>query len=391
MTDELDQLAGANPIDRHQLEAAVRLDQQELLQTLRADGQQIGARPYALHRRARPTARVGYVTAAGLVAAAFLAAVYLGSGVREADAPATDPAAAPAETAPDGEAAAAVPEPTLPVSATGEAVELPRPPAGGETAPKQPPPVTDPSPTTSPPAPRAGQFDPGVDLLSLHFDDKRDDGHAAVAGRAISDTLDLNPHVVGGTGVREIEVGLAAFPAVMDATWGPEWLDAEADWPGAVEATAARWRPVLEAGGEVWVAEAGQSDFTADVVRSIEATGPGIDTAAIHVVQHSSWNETNSTATDLAHVQAATSYVRIDDGNHANGTADLRMRSENFVGAALAGPWAEGWQAAFESLDPAVDLDFSDTVTLLHIIGVGPDRVADPDDFAELFLSPPAP
>ncbi len=103
------------------------------------------------------------------------------------------------------------------------------------------------------------------------------------------------------------------------------------------------------------------------------------------MVQHNGRNETASTAGALATVQDATEYVRIDDGNSANGTADLFQPSSSFEAAALAGPNAAAWAVAFGDL-PAAELDFSDTVAVLHILGIGLDQVATPDDFADRFL-----
>ncbi len=76
---------------------------------------------------------------------------------------------------------------------------------------------------------------------------------------------------------------------------------------------------------------------------------------------------------------------RIDDGNGANDTADLNRSSSAFETAALAGRRGAGWSAAFGHL-PASELDFSDTVEVLYILGVGIDEVADPDGFAKRFL-----
>ena len=45
-------------------------------------------------------------------------------------------------------------------------------------------------------------------------------------------------------------------------------------------------------GGQVWVAEAGQSDFSADWLQRVYALDLPVDVKArVHVVQHSDWNE----------------------------------------------------------------------------------------------------
>jgi hypothetical protein len=44
----------------------------------------------------------------------------------------------------------------------------------------------------------------------------------------------------------------------------------------------------LNTGGDIWIAEAGQSDFSADTVRQVNLKLPGINTKErIHIVQHS--------------------------------------------------------------------------------------------------------
>jgi hypothetical protein len=51
---------------------------------------------------------------------------------------------------------------------------------------------------------------------------------------------------------------------------------------------------------------------------------------------------------------------------------------------------ADRWLAAIDTGGgylSAQSLDFSDTVTVLHIIGVGTDVVADADDFATAFMT----
>ena len=93
-----------------------------------------------------------------------------------------------------------------------------------------------------------------------------------------------------------------------------------------------------------------------------------------------------SAPANLAFLKAETTYVRIDDDNGSNETANLNQPSEAFVARALAGPNSANWSIAFQYL-PAEQLDFSDTVEVLHILGVGTDEVADPDDFADRFMS----
>lgn len=269
--------------------------------------------------------------------------------------------------------------------------ETPVPPA---PTPSTPLPVT-PTSTPVPPPPTAsaaadlGSFDPSMDLLSLHYDHApdRDDGHAAVAGRQVTTFYGIEPHVVSGAYGTNRDGYQQEAEAVMRAAWGSSWVDAHGDWSSAVDATVQRWRQTLSAGGEVWVAEGGQSDFTADVVRELLRRDPGLDTTAvIHVVQHSEWNERKASPGVLRYVRSVTAYEKIDDGNEKNRTADLHQRSDSFVRHATSGTLGDAWRAAFAYLPPTDKLDFSDTVELLHILGVTKDRVADVDDFADVFI-----
>ena len=106
-------------------------------------------------------------------------------------------------------------------------------------------------------------------------------------------------------------------------------------------------------------------------------------------MQHSQWNEDHATPSDLSFVQSNTRYIRIDDGNNPNGTADLRFESHNngdFVARARSGRYANEWNAAFNYLSPSDKLDFSDTVELLHILGIGRTQIADVNDFGDFFF-----
>jgi hypothetical protein len=106
------------------------------------------------------------------------------------------------------------------------------------------------------------------------------------------------------------------------------------------------------------------------VVRRIQERSPELETAArIHVVQHSDWNENQTTASDLAYTHEHTHYVRIRD---ANAYLNVKGGDESFVRAATEHPtFGRVWQAAFEYYDPEVRLDFSDTGELMYILGLG--------------------
>ena len=239
--------------------------------------------------------------------------------------------------------------------------------------------------------PTSGAFDRNRDLVALHFDHAPDpdDGHAAAAGYIVTQELDLNVLVVGGAyGVWNATRYVPASERLMFSIWGNQWLDAHNNRSSAVSVATSRWAEVLASGGDVWIAESGQSDFTADVVRAIQQQFPEIHTASrIHLIQHSQWNEDHADASDLSFVRSNTRYVRIADGNNPNSTADFRSETpHNFVNAASSGRYSGIWDTAFDYLSPFEKLDFSDTVELMHILGIGVGTIATVEQFAERFM-----
>ncbi len=272
-----------------------------------------------------------------------------------------------------------------------------------------PTPSTAPSPTTTAPAPptterptgtclanTSGEANLNEDLISLHYDHApdRDDAHASAAGREVAIDLEFTPWVIGGAyGADNARSYRSETEPIMDAIWGPSnWVNADADWDGAVRRTADRWQRTLNGCGDIWIAEGGQSDLSADVVRTLKNRMPNLDTERrIHLVQHSNWNEEKALDADLAYVKANTDYIRISDGNGGgNGTAGFNDRNYDgpFIAAALNGPNAAGWRAAFDYYPPRSErLDFSDTVELMEILDIGTDRVSDIQDFVDMFMS----
>lgn len=235
-------------------------------------------------------------------------------------------------------------------------------------------------------------FDADRDLLSLHYDHApdKDDGQSAAADRTVLETLFgtdwLRAHVVAVSGAYGKNAGQfnAKSDAVMDAAWADVggWLAAHTSRAEVVDALAARWTRTLAAGGDVWVKEGGQSDVTADVVKRIREASPAIEIPArIHVVQHSNWNEDQTTDAALAYTKEHTHYIRIRDANAYLNTAG---GNEAFQQAAVRHPvFGPAWRSAFDYYDPKERLDFSDTGELLHILGLGEMGF---DAFRERFL-----
>lgn len=224
-----------------------------------------------------------------------------------------------------------------------------------------------------------GAFDPDRDLLSLHYDHApdKDDGHSVAADRTVLESLFgaawIRSHaiVVSGTYGLNRATFNPESDVVMDAAFGDTgWLSAHRNWDATVTALHRRWRTTLEAGGRVWVKEGGQSDLTADVVRALRSDQPDLDTwGRIRVIQHSDWNENQTTSEALAYARRYTGYVRIPD---ANAYLNRAGGDSAFVEAASAHPiYGAAWRAAFEYYDPAERLDFSDTGELFYLLGLG--------------------
>jgi hypothetical protein len=236
-------------------------------------------------------------------------------------------------------------------------------------------------------------FSADRDLLSLHYDHApdKDDGHSAAADRTILESLFgthwIKAHVVAVSGAYGKNAGRfnVNSDAVMDAAWNDcgEWLAAHTDREYVVLELTKRWITVLNHGGEIWVKEGGQSDITADVVKRIRSQAPDLDTATrIHVVQHSQWNEDQTTDAALTYAREHTHYVKIPD---ANAYLNIEGGDKAFTEAASNHPnFGTAWRAAFAYYNPEHRLDYSDTGELLHILGLGEMNM---ENFRQHFLS----
>ena len=173
-------------------------------------------------------------------------------------------------------------------------------------------------------------FNIETDLLLVQLDSKTDidDLHTA-AGLATllhhPDYKDLNYVAIAGTyGIQE---GLYVPPnELMKLAFNKNWVDADKEWKASVKMIAKKAQKVIDNGGSVWVAEAGQSDFTADWVMKLVEKNPSLNVKEkIHVVQHSDWNESVTEPTKLKYAQTITDYHKIADGNAVgNGTPGFK-------------------------------------------------------------------
>jgi hypothetical protein len=175
-----------------------------------------------------------------------------------------------------------------------------------------------------------GQFDVKNDLFLAQFDSKTDvdDLHSVAAvATMLADPRFSGVRYHAVAGAYGIQGGLYV-PAneLFELAFGENWSDAHTDYERALGEVSALVEETLNRGGTVWIADAGQSDFSADIVRQVVKTLPGIDPKErIHVVQHADWNEKVTAPENLAYVKATASYHKIPDGNAVgNGTPGFR-------------------------------------------------------------------
>ncbi|WP_437368691.1 hypothetical protein [Maribacter litoralis] len=178
------------------------------------------------------------------------------------------------------------------------------------------------------------KFDISKDLLLVQLDCKTDidDLHTA-AGLATllkhPNYKHLNYYAVAGT--YGIQKGLYVPPnELMKLAFNENWADADANWEASVEKIAKLVSKTIKNGGDVWVAEAGQSDFTADWVKQLSHQNPSVKIKEnIHVVQHNDWNESVTEPTKLKYTQTETDYHKIPDGNAVgNGTPGFKSKGK---------------------------------------------------------------
>ena len=235
------------------------------------------------------------------------------------------------------------------------------------------------------------RFDMEQDLLLLNYDCKTDvDDLHSVAGfvtlHAAPEYQAIQYHAVAGTyGVQE---GLYVPPnPLFELAFDTKWSDAHADFALAADNVSLIAKRTLESGGNIWIAEAGQSDFSAEVVRKLQILLPEVNTRErIHIVQHSDWNEEVTSPESLEFVKKNTTYHKIPDGNSVgNGTPGFRSPKYKNWQKKISDPHlTEVWEMAVEMGNQynakdgrynneaiaAGGLDFSDLSEVCWILGL---------------------
>lgn len=253
---------------------------------------------------------------------------------------------------------------------------------------------------TSEKAGMIGLFDPANDLLILNYDSKPDvdDLQAvAAAGSILQDPAYASIDFVATHGAYGIQTG-TFLPAaeLFTLAFGENWLDAHADRDGTVAALAERMQTAIAGGGKVWVAEAGQSDVSAAAVRML----PEEMWRSVNIVQHSYWNESQTSEDAMNTVVYNTTYHRIQDGNYRNnGSPGFTTDEAVYWDALLADPdigalWAEAKRLTelhnpvAEYVNPHAEaggMDFSDTAEIAYILGFA--DMEGVGDFVERFAA----
>jgi len=245
-----------------------------------------------------------------------------------------------------------------------------------------------------------GHFNIETDLFLAHFDSKTDvdDIHSIAAiGTLLSSPTFANVqyHAVAGAYGRQSGLYVPA-PVLFSLAFGNHWSDAYKNYPYALKRVTALAEQVLRGNGNLWIAEAGQSDFSADLIRNLTKRRPKLNPQKpIHIVQHSQWNEEQTTPEKLAYVRSVSDYHKIPDGNApGNGSPEFKTLTRalpetlknNFKTAEL---WRQalaiadkynGKQGRYNNVTIAEGgLDFSDTAEACWIFGLN--DLANADDF----------
>lgn len=247
-------------------------------------------------------------------------------------------------------------------------------------------------------------FDIQNDLLLVNFDCKTDvdDLHSMAALATIIGSKkysELKYHAVAGT--YGIQGGLYVPPNdLCKLAFGKHWTDAHNNIPGAVQKVKPMVLKVLQNKGDLWIAEAGQSDFSAALIKAVQKEMPEVDILKrVHIVQHSTWNEDVTLPEALAFVKQNTDYQKINDGNAVgNGTPGFRSPDYiNWKSKITKTELLKIWQLAYDlgnkyngkdgrynnKAVEAGGLDFSDISEVCWILGL--QDIIDVDDYFEMF------
>ena len=204
---------------------------------------------------------------------------------------------------------------------------------------------------------QTGKFNIEKDLYLAQFDCKTDtdDIHSiASVATILSDSRFSNVkyHVVAGTYGTQDGLYVPA-DELFEIAFGTHWSDAHSNFEQALNEVTKLVTKTLEEGGDIWIAEAGQSDFSASLIKNIKNTLPSIKIKSrIHIVQHSNWNENNTATDNLTYVKENADYIKIPDGNViGNGSPGFytedKVNWKNYItGSKLINIWEKAFEIA---------------------------------------------
>ncbi|MEM1221378.1 MAG: hypothetical protein AAGH40_01335 [Verrucomicrobiota bacterium] len=136
-----------------------------------------------------------------------------------------------------------------------------------------------------------------------------------------------------------------ATPDYYNVLFGNNWIEVKdrkgktADYDLGVQTVADKAIESFNLGGNVWVQEAGQSDFTLDVLNKLIDLGIDLHTLKYRffVVQHSDWNEAHANPGVLDQVKNLSNYIYIDSGNWPYG--DYSAHSDQGIDTPSYNSW----------------------------------------------------
>lgn len=250
------------------------------------------------------------------------------------------------------------------------------------------------------------KFNIEKDLLLGHFDCKTDvdDLHSVAALVTLLSNPEFSKvkyHAVAGTyGIQE---GLyVPANSLFQLAFGDNWTDAHENFKAAINKVKTIAKNTLANHGDIWIAEAGQSDFSAELIKAVQIDLPAMDISKrIHLVQHSDWNEKVTSPASLQFVKQNVAYHKIADGNAVgNGTPGFRSPAYTFWKTKVTNPrLQEIWQLAVDlgnkyngkenrynnEAIAAGGLDFSDLSETCWILGLG--DIKDTEHFFDSFAN----
>lgn len=249
-------------------------------------------------------------------------------------------------------------------------------------------------------------FNPSSDLLLLQFDSKTDTDDItsiAATGSIIKKLGEEKINYLAVAGAYGKQGGLyIPSPKLFNLVFQDNWVDAHKQRKESVDAIYKTIKKTLTKDGNIWVMEAGQSDVSAKWLKLLQNDfAPATLKKRIHIVQHSDWNEQETTPASLQFVKDNVSYHRIEDGNStSNSTAGFHEVNHKFINKITSNSMhGKSWTLALDIveqyngkdgryLNPMIakdgGVDFSDVAELTWLLQL--DKIKDVDDFA-LWLS----